>query len=355
MRQQNRVNYLTRVLIAVGVVGLFILVALLAWAVADVLLLGFLGVLLAVVLRTVAKPIARRSPLSSRGALGAVVLLLAVALAGLGGWLVPEIVAQTDQLVERVGDAIEQLEAIVPEYIDLDNFGADGEGLGGILNRGNGQWLNPDNVLSQLMDTFALTLGVLANVLFVLFIGLFVAFDPSLYRNGIVSLIPLKGRKRAREAIDKIVEGLRAWLLGRIISMIVIGIVTSLGLWILNIPLALVLGLIAALLEFVPVVGPLVAAVPGVLIAFTLGFTPAIYVALFYLVVQQLEGNVLTPIVQQQVVSLPPALGLSTVLAMGILFGVLGILVATPLTVVVFILVRMIYVKDTLEPTRDDI
>jgi predicted PurR-regulated permease PerM len=353
MRRQHRVNYLTRLLIAIGVIGLFVLVVLLAWAVVDVLLLGFLGVLLAVVLRTLAKPIARRTPLSSKAALGVVVVLLVIALVTVGWLLVPEIVAQTDQLVERVGDAIEQLEAIVPDFLDLDDLGTDG--LGNILNRGNGQWLNPNNILPQLMDTFALTLGVLADILFVLFIGLFVAFDPQLYRNGIVRLIPPKGRKRARTAIDKIVEGLRAWLLGRIISMIVVGIVTSLGLWLLNIPLALVLGLIAALLEFVPVVGPLLAAIPGILIAFTLGLTPVIYVSLFYLIMQQLEGNVLTPIVQQQVVSLPPALGLSTVLAMGILFGILGILVATPLTVVVFILIRILYVKDILEPNCDDI
>ncbi|MBF2003851.1 MAG: AI-2E family transporter [Synechococcales cyanobacterium C42_A2020_086] len=350
MKRRNYVIYLHRVLIAVGVVGLFVVAALLSWAVMDVLLLTFLGVLVAIVLRTLAKPIARKTPLSSRWALGVVVVMLGVLLVGIGWLLAPEIIAQTDQLAEGVEEAIEQVEASLPGDIDPN-----GGGLGGIVGGDNGQWLNPTNILSQLMDTFTLTLGVLANVLFVLFIGLFVAFDPQLYRNGIVSLVPPRGRQRANEVIDKVVKGLQAWLLGRIISMIVVGIVVSLGLWILNVPLALVLGIIAALLEFIPVVGPVLAAVPGILIAFTLGLMPAIYVALFYLVVQQLEGNVLTPIVQQQVVSLPPVLGLSTVLAMGILFGVLGILVATPLTVVIFILVRMLYLRDMLEPTREDL
>jgi predicted PurR-regulated permease PerM len=334
------------VLLAVGVVGLFILMAWFSWAVVDVLLLVFLGVLLAIALRTLAKPLARITPISEKWALGAIVLLLALMLGALGWFLVPEILNQADLLVEQVGKAIEQLEAIASEQ-----FGQDG--IGGIFG-GSNPWLDPNNVLTQVMDTFTLTLGVLANGLFVLFIGLFVAIDPHLYRSGIVSLVPPRGRKRTREVIDGVVRGLRAWLLGRIISMVVIGIVVSLGLWLLDIPLALVLGIIAALLEFIPVVGPVLAAVPGILIAFTLSPLRAVYVALFYLVVQQLEGNILTPIVQQQVVSLPPALGLSTVLALGILFGPLGVLAATPLTVVAFVMVRTIYLQDILEPNTEE-
>jgi predicted PurR-regulated permease PerM len=345
MRRRHRRSYLTRVLLAVGAVGLVISIALFSWAVVDVLLLVFLGVLLAIALRTLAKPLARRTFISDKWALGAIVLLLALVFAGLGWFLMPEILNQADLLVAQVGKAIEQLEAIAREQ-----FGEDG--IGGIFG-GSNPWLDPNNVFSQLMDTFTLTLEVLANALFVLFIGLFVAIDPHLYRSGIVSLIPPRGRKRTREVIDGVVRGLRAWLLGRIISMVVIGIVVSLGLWLLDIPLALVLGIIAALLEFIPVVGPVLAAVPGILIAFTLSPMQAAYVALFYLVVQQLEGNILTPVVQQWVVSLPPALGLSTVLALGILLGPLGVLAATPLTVVAFVMVRMIYLQDILEPNSE--
>lgn len=336
-------TFISRVLIVVGIVGLLVLVAIFSWVIVDVLLLAFLGVLLAVVLRTLARLIARRSFLSSQGALGVVVLLLLFISAAMGWVLVPEIVAQTDQLVEQVSNSITQLERLAEEQLGQD-------GIIDLLPGNNGQPFNPGDLFSQLMNTFTSTLGLLTNVLFVLFIGLFVAFDPDLYRNGVISLVPPNGRQRAQEVIAGVVKGLRAWLLGRIISMGVIGSVISLGLWLLNIPLALVLGLITALLEFIPVVGPLLSAVPSILIAFSQGPMQAVYVAVFYLVVQQLEGNILTPIVQQKVVSLPPALGLSTVLAMGIIFGMLGVLVATPLTVVVFIMVRMIYLNDILEP-----
>jgi predicted PurR-regulated permease PerM len=333
-------TFLSRLLLVIGTVGLVILIAWFSWAVIDVLLLVFLGVLVAIVLRTLTKPIAQRTPLSRRMSLGVVVLLLALLFAGMGWLLVPEVLAQADQLVEQVGFGIQQLEAITEDVLGQDN-------LGDVLGEGTPPF-TLRNMLPRLIDTFTLTMEILGNVLFVLFIGLFVAFDPHLYHNGIVSLVPPEGRERAHEVIDHVVHGVRAWLLGRIISMVVIGIITTLGLWLLNIPLALVLGLIAALLEFIPVLGPSLAAVPSILIAFTVEPIQAVYVALFYLVVQQLEGNVLTPIVQQKVVSLPPALGLSTVLAMGIVFGILGVLVATPLTVVIFIMVRMLYLGDVL-------
>jgi len=297
------------VLLVISLVALFIAVALFSWAVIDVLLLAFLGVLVGLVLRTLAKPIARRTFFSNQGALAVVMVLIVLLLTVMGWLLVPEIVAQAEQLGIQIRDGLNQLEVILSEQLGLEGFG---DFLGN-----NGQPFSPANMLTRVVDTFTLTLTILGNALFVMFIGLFVAFDSHLYRRGVVSLIPVDGRDRAQEVIDAIVQGLRDWLLGRIISMVVIGVVISSGLGLLNIPLALVLGVIAALLEFVPVLGPLVASVPGILIALTESPLQAIYVILFYLVVQQLEGNVLTPIVQQQVVSLPPALGLFTVLAWG--------------------------------------
>jgi len=339
MRRHQR-RFVRQVLLVLGLVALFIAVALFSWMVIDVLLLAFLGVLLGVALRTLAKPIARRTFFSDRGALGGVVVLLVLVLAVMGWLLVPDIIAQAEELGIQIRVGLNQLEGILSEQLGLEGFG---DFLGD-----NGQPFSPVNMLTRVVNTFTLTLEILGNALFVMFIGLFVAFDPHLYRRGVVSLIPPDGRDRAQAVIDAIVQGLRDWLLGRIISMVVIGVVISVGLGLLDIPLALVLGVIAALLEFIPVLGPLVASVPGILIALTESPMQAVYVSLFYLVVQQLEGNVLTPIVQQQVVSLPPALGLFTVLAMGLVFGMVGILVATPLTVVVFIMVRLLYLEDTL-------
>jgi predicted PurR-regulated permease PerM len=120
------------------------------------------------------------------------------------------------------------------------------------------------------------------------------------------------------------------------------------GLSLLGMPFALTLAFLAFLLEFIPIVGPFLSSVPGILIAFTQGWTQVVAVTLFYLVVQQLEGNLITPLIQHRIVHLPPALTLISVLIMGTFFGFVGLLVATPLLAVVMVLVKMLYLNDTL-------
>jgi predicted PurR-regulated permease PerM len=200
-----------------------------------------------------------------------------------------------------------------------------------------------------LTGAFAEGFGLLANLLFILFTALFLAVDPQRYRSSLVQLVPPQGRPRARQVIDQVIDGLKMWLLGRVVSMVLIAIVITIGLHLLGVPLALALGVLTGLFEFIPVVGPLLSAVPAILMGFTVGPMMALYVAVFYLIVQQLEGNVLTPIVQMKTASLPPVLTLTAVVAMGLLFGPLGVLVATPLALVIMILVQELYIHDVLE------
>ena len=136
--------------------------------------------------------------------------------------------------------------------------------------------------------------------------------------------------------------------MGQFLAMLFVGVATTIGLMLIGAPLALVLGLIAALLDFVPIVGPIAAAVPGILLALTAGPSTALYAALVYLVVQQLEGNLITPLVQQKMISLPPVLVLFAVVSAGLLLGIPGVIVATPLALLIMVLVRMLYVQDVL-------
>ncbi len=330
-------------LVSVGAIGLLIGLVILLWALADVLMMVFLGVLLALGLRALAEPVERYTPLSAMAALAAVVVALLL-LIGLGGaLLVPAVASQTGELVEQVQSAAEQLQSVLTQtplgdVVPDDVLEENGGGIPGV-----------ENIVSGLTETFAEGFGVLANVLFIVFIGLFVAVDPQRYRQGLIRLVPPRGRRRAQDIVQQVVLGLRSWLAGRIVSMAAIAVIISIGLGLLGVPLALALGVLTGLLEFIPVVGPLLSAVPAVLMGFTVDPMRALYVALFYLAVQQLEGNVLTPIVQLKTASLPPVLTLTAVLAMGLLVGPLGVLVATPLAVVMIILVQELYVKDFLE------
>jgi predicted PurR-regulated permease PerM len=118
--------------------------------------------------------------------------------------------------------------------------------------------------------------------------------------------------------------------------MILVGVLSGVGLSIIGIPSALALGLFTGLAEFVPMIGPVVSAVPALLLAFTVGYEEAAWTLALFVVVQQLEGNVISPLLQQEMVSIPPAVSLFAVVAFGTLLGPLGVLLATPLTVVVF-------------------
>jgi predicted PurR-regulated permease PerM len=162
-------------------------------------------------------------------------------------------------------------------------------------------------------------------------------------------LLPPARRSRAHELLSAIGHTLRWWLFGRAVGMTIVGIATTTGLWLLDVPLALVLGLIAAALDFVPYVGPILAAAPGILVALSGGMSHAIYVALLYLAIQLLEGYVLTPLIEQRSVRLPPALTIGAQVLLGVLVGALGVLFATPLTAALVVLIKGLYVEDTLE------
>jgi predicted PurR-regulated permease PerM len=173
-----------------------------------------------------------------------------------------------------------------------------------------------------------------------------------LYRNGALRLLPPVRRPQVGRALDDAGRALRKWLVAQIIVMIAVGLMSGVGLAMLGVPLALSLGLLAGLLEFIPVVGPIVSAIPGVLLAFAKGPETALYVVILYVVVQQIESNILTPLIQRWAVELPPVIALLSIVACGLLFGVMGVIFATPMAVVIMAMVQHLYVEDTLENGR---
>ena len=144
-------------------------------------------------------------------------------------------------------------------------------------------------------------------------------------------------------------RALRLWLKGQAVAMVVVGLMTGLGLWALGMPSALTLGLLAGVLEFIPFAGPIIAAVPAILLALAVSPELALWVTLLYVAVQQFEGNVLTPLVQQYAVDLPGAVLLFSLIGFGTLFGTLGVILAAPLAVVTMVLIKRIYVIETLD------
>jgi len=202
---------------------------------------------------------------------------------------------------------------------------------------------------SAAASAVTMTFGALGNFVIMLFIGLYGAIDPATYRKGLRVLLAPSLRLRADEVLNRSGRTLQSWLSAQFISMSAVGLLTWLGLWLIGVPLAFILGIIAALLAFIPNIGPVLSAVPALLLALPEGNTSVLQVAAVYVAVQALESYILTPLIQQEKVSLPPALIISAQLLMGVLFGILGLALATPLIALVMTLVSALYIEDVLE------
>lgn len=325
------------VLVAVVVIAL----ALLVWRIADALLLAFVGILLAAAFRGLASLLGRYLLVSTEWALPLVafVLLAAIVLAvQIAG---PRINEQLGQFSTTLPNSIAQVEQWLQEYTwgqyILDNLG--------ISELAGAQGLHLFSRVTGIASTLVM---VVANIVIVVFTAIYFSINPDLYRRGIVALVPKSKSQRITEVLDATAHTLQSWLLGQGLSMLSVAILTMVGLFIAGVPLVFLLGVIAGLLEFIPFVGPIAAAIPGILIALTQGWGTAIYATIAYLVVQQLEGHLIIPLIQRKVVELPPALIVLAVIAMGLVFGVLGALIATPLTAVIMVWVKMLYVQDVL-------
>lgn len=324
-------------MIAVGVVALAAIVAVtfgFAW---DAMLTIFGGVLMGVLLDGVACRIAGWTRMPRWVALALVCLLAVGAVVGLGFWLGPALTEHVEGLREQVAIAWQELLVWVrarpwgPEALEqLSQLE-----LSSLLTPGVGGWLST-------------TAGTVALLLLMVVFGVYFAVAPELYMQGLSTLLPIEHRPRALGLMREIGRALRSWLGGRFFSMTIIGVGTGVGLWAVGVPLGVPLGIMAGLLSFVPNVGPILSAVPGILVGFSVGPSVALWALLVYAGVQALESYVLEPVVQQKVVSLPPALLLSFQLLMGLSSGVIGLFMATPLLVTIVVIVQSVYLRGLL-------
>jgi len=188
-------------------------------------------------------------------------------------------------------------------------------------------------------------LGAVTGLLLVLVVGIYTAASPGLYRKGFLHLIPPHHRDRVGEAFARSEHTLRRWMIGTLINMVIVALLVLPGLWILGVPAAIALAVIAGLFEFVPFIGPIFAAIPAIAVALTVSPTTALWVALLYIVVQQIEGNLIMPLVMRGAAHLPPALTVLFQAIMSVIFGFLGLLLAVPILAVVMVMVDTLYVE----------
>jgi len=337
------------------VIAMYVLVRL-VWFAHLLLLVAFLGVLFGL---AVSSGVTRLEKVGVGRGLGAAAIVIAFfgVLVGFGAWLAPTIHDQSVELRRRLPDAMDRVNV----WVNARQNGVVGLLLGGLATEARADSVPaapgaPPTVRDRVTAGFggatrylfpfiSSTAQVVTGFVIIVFLSIYIAVDPELYRRGMLALVPRARRARAGDVLTAIAAVLRRWLATQFLAMITLGAVTTLLLALLGVRAALALGLLAGLLEFIPTVGPIVSSLPAIAMGFLDSPEKALWVAVAYVAVHFAESHMLIPLLMKGGINLPPALTIFAQALMALLFGFVGLMCAVPLLAAVMTAVRMLYVQ----------
>ena len=384
------------ILRAAAIVAGLVIILKLLWVANQIVIVAFLGTLFGIAVAAGVDKLARFRVNRGLGAAFVVIVFLMI-LYTLGSIVAPTIAEQGRELKQRLPDAVERAEgwlnkrnpALMSSLLGADSSqtapadtaatkgakppepaaNAGGAKAGQVTTTTTttaaagdttGATHGPSSALREnlgkklvgsahyLFPFLTSTVEMFAGLLLILMMSLYIGADPDTYRNGILHLFPKRKRERIGEVLAAMATQLRKWLVTQLIAMATIGVVSTIALLALGVKAPFALGIIAALLEFVPTIGPILSAVPAIAMGFLDSPEKALYVGLAYLVIQQLEGHLLIPLLMKGGMDLPPVLTIVTQGTMALLFGFLGLMIAVPLLATVMVPIKMLYVEDAL-------
>jgi len=329
--------------IAVGIIAgcmLLGVAAVTCWLFGEMIMFGFAGVLVAILMRSLGLAIHRFTRLPERISLVLAILVVTTVVVGVGFFLGRMVESQAAQLVQSIPQALSHLksglvQSALGRWVLEHGHQSDPSSFAGLAAR-------------QAASMVTISLSAIMGLVMMVFLGLFVAFQPQLYFSGLVSLFPPKSRARTRQVLDELGLELRMWMVGQGLVMLIVGSLITIGLLVMHNQFALALGLFSALITFVPYLGAFVATAIAVLASVQQGGHVLSCTIILYGVVYLLEGYCITPLVQRGTVAMPPALTIIAQLALAVVFGFLGVVFAAPLLVTILVLVKMLYLNDTL-------
>ncbi len=390
-------SYTRKVLVAVGICIVAFLLTLFVYFTAQILVLCFAGILFSVFLSAPSDLLAKRLRIQRMWALVMVLATLLIVVVGGGYFMGYTVYKQGVQLSHTLPGALKQLERDLHKYLpaprvyeepavttttapatleggDSSTTTITSQPVAGVptmpstlppqtwmaqriveLRSAATDYVMSESFLRGAGGVLSGTIGIIGNIVIVFGVGLFFAISPRTYSAGAVLLFPVKQRPRIQHIAAEIGTQLQWWFVGQLGSMLSVGLLVFIGLKILGVPMAITLAILAGLLNFIPNFGPILAAIPAVLVAFApqggeSNLNPALagWVIAIYLIVQLLEGWVITPFFQKKAIDLPPALIIIAQVICAILLGPIGLLLATPILASVLVVVRMLYVEDIL-------
>jgi predicted PurR-regulated permease PerM len=340
MNKQTEDDFLRKVLITIGaVLATVILVCLVIYA-ADVFLLLFSGILFAVFLRGVGGWIEQHTRFSQKFSIFVVLVILILILILSFRAFIPTISLQMTQLSETLPISLQKTSTELSK-VDWIRF---------VAKYMNQHYLFPNSeiLIGKTAPVISNMFGSLLGFFIMMIIGFYFSINSGTYLGGVLRFIPVYKRHRVSDFFGDAEIKLRGWLFGQFFDMLSVGIMTTIGLSFLKVPLAFILGLIAGLLTFIPTFGLILSMIPAVVVAFAQDPQLAVYVVILYLGAHFIDSYFLSPWIQFHAVSLPPLLVIFPQVLIGSLFGFLGLALATPLTLVVLIFFKYFYIEDVL-------
>lgn len=378
IRHNRTVGWRSRDIVrtAALVLAMYLLVQL-VWFANALFLTVFLGILFAIAISAGVDRLQRVGVPRGLGASLIVISFFSI-LIGFGAWMAPTLREQGAELRLKLPQAVDRVE----EWVNRRQSGMFGFLLGGSPEARTGTPAPADSAVAKqpvagapattpsvadtskaapsltgriaaqlggasryLFGFLSHTVAAVGGFLLIVFLSIYLAADPELYRRGALALLPARRRAQAAEIMDRIAMVLRKWLVTQLIAMAVIGTVTTIVLLILRVKAAFALGLLAGLFEFIPTVGPLLSAVPAVAMGFLDSPEKAVVVAVAYIGIQFLENHILIPLLMKGGMDLPPALTVVTQALLALVFGFLGLMVAVPLLATIMVTVQVLYVQ----------
>lgn len=340
-----------KILLFIVLAAFIILAILFVGQVITVLLLLFAGILFGVLLRVLRDLMSRLTGLNNGFSLTAVITLFCLVVAGSVVFLGPKVYKQAHNFYQEIPQKWDEIRSEIAVYRWGQELSNENPNFRDIFEDESNNVGEDHDMTQFVVGLISNIAALLAAILLVLVTGIYIASSPVMYSNGLLHLIPRQWRKEAVDIMNEISLSIQWWMVGQICAMLFIGTLTTFGLWLIGMPYPLLFGIFAALTNFIPNLGPVIAAVPTFLIALTESTELAIYVIIFFTIVQCIEGYLITPLIHQRTTEIPPLLIIATQFILFYLVGFLGVLLAVPIVVVTMVILKRVYVEDILNDT----
>ena len=335
------------------VIAMYLFVRLL-WFAHLLFLVAFLGVLFGLAVSSGVDRLEERGVARGIGAPLIVLASLAL-LVGFGAWLAPTIHDQSVEIEHRLPDALDRADAWVNarqgSLIGLLLGGTETPADSAQIAAGNTSVVRQrvsaafGNITRFLFPFLSSTVEFVGGIIIIIFMSIYIAVDPDLYRRGMMALFPTGWHERSGEVLSEMAAMLRKWFLTQLIAMVTLGVVTTVILALLHVRAAVALGVLAGLLEFIPTIGPILSSLPAIAMGFLDSPEKALWVLVAYVVVHFVESHMLIPLLMKGGINLPPALTILAQALMALLLGFIGLMCAVPLLAATTVAVRMLYVE----------